>query len=197
MKRQAGMMILEIWYSNSRCRQGIIQPSTTRRRILMRRITLATGEYFLVLHYFLSFSSCNLTTCCPHVCYRRDGVCMPSTSDHERFFHGYNADTTNRDGGRPNRASGNTHCMDQRTPGAEAHLNRYNTRGSWFQGRHYRADSPADGHNQDSSDSELSSSSSPEWSVSPEHHSRTPTLHVTETQAEALVILTVLPHQDI
>ena len=72
MKRQPGMMILESWYSISRRRQGIIQPSTTRRRILMRRITLATGEYFLVLHYFLPFSSCNLTTCCPHECYRRD-----------------------------------------------------------------------------------------------------------------------------
>jgi hypothetical protein len=57
MKRQPGMMILESWYSISRWRQGIIQPSTTRRRILMRRITLATGEYFLVFHYFLPFSS--------------------------------------------------------------------------------------------------------------------------------------------
>ena len=109
---------------------------------------------------------------------------MPPTSDHERFFHGFNADssddhrayTPNRDRGHhintPCRASGNTHRMDERTPGAEAHLNRYNnnmsTRGPRFQPRVI-----ADRHHHDSS--ELSSSSSREWSVSPERHSPTPT----------------------
>ncbi len=181
--RQPMMMIPESWYSISRWRQGIIQPSTTRRRILMRRNTLATGGYFGIA-FLLSFSSRNLTTCHPHVCYRRDGVRMPPTSDHERFFQGFNADssddhrayTPNRDRGRrintPGRASGNTHRMDERTPGAEAHLNRYNnnmsTRGPRFQPRVI-----ADRHHHNSS--ELSSSSSREWSVSPERHSPTPT----------------------
>ena len=107
---------------------------------------------------------------------------MPPTSNHERFFHGFNADssddhrayTPNRDRGHrintPGRASGNTHRMDERTPGAEAHLNRYNmsTRGPRFQPRVI-----ADRHHHNSS--ELSSSSSREWSVSPERHSPTPT----------------------
>ena len=107
---------------------------------------------------------------------------MPLTSDHERFFHGFNGDssddrrayTPNRDRGHhtntPGRASGNTHRMNERTSRDEAHLNRYNmsTRGPRFQPRVI-----ADRHHHDSS--ELSSSSSCEWSVSPERHSPTPT----------------------
>jgi hypothetical protein len=109
---------------------------------------------------------------------------MPLTSDHERFFRGFNADSSddhrraytppNRDRGHrtntPGRASGNTHRMNERTSRDEAHLNRYNmsTRGPRFQPRVI-----ADRHHHDSS--ELSSSSSREWSVSPERHSPTPT----------------------
>ena len=111
---------------------------------------------------------------------------MPLTSDHERFFRGFNVDSSddhrcaythpNRDRGHctntpgRGRGSGNTLRMNERTSGDEAHLNRYNmsTRGPRFQPRVI-----ADRHHHDSS--ELSSSSSCEWSVSPERHSPTPT----------------------
>ena len=65
--RQPMMMIPESWYSISRWRQGIIQPSTTRRRILMRRNTLATGRYFwycIPSIIFLSQSHNLSSSCC-------------------------------------------------------------------------------------------------------------------------------------
>ena len=128
----------------------------------MRRNTLATGGYFwycIPSIIFLSQSHNLSSSCC--VCYRRYGVRMPLTSDHERFFHGFNADssddhrayTPSRDRehctNTPGRASGTTHRMDERTPGAEVHLNRYNmsTRGPRFQPR-----VTADRHHHDSSE---------------------------------------------
>ena len=130
---------------------------------------------------------------------------MPLTSDHERFFHGFNGDssddrrayTPNRDRGHrtntPGRASGNTHPMNERTPGDEAHLNRYNmsTRGPRFQPRVI-----ADRHHHDSSDQNCH----PHSLVNgPSHLSAIalpPPCHLTETWAIAIeaLVLTALPH---
>jgi hypothetical protein len=112
---------------------------------------------------------------------------MPPTSDHEQFFHGFEATGSNdRRAYTPNKGrhtntldrTGKNHHMDKSAQ-AEAYLDRYAVRGAStrFQDRQSKEGydgygSSADGSHHNSSD--LSSSSSPERSISPECHSRNP-----------------------
>ncbi len=139
----------------------------------------------------LPFSSCNLTIYCPHLFYKRDGVRMPPTSDHEQLFSRFdptrsddrNAYIPNTRGHRtntPDRAGRNCH-MDNSVR-TDAYLDRYEMTGTITrlqEDRHsmagyYSYPSPVDGYGSHRNSSDLSSTSSPEQSISHAHHSPTP-----------------------
>ncbi len=139
----------------------------------------------------LPFSSCNLTIYCPHLFYKRDGVCMPPTSDHEQLFsrfdpthsddcNAYMPNTRGHHTNTPDRAGRNPH-MDNSVR-ADAYLDRYEMTGTITrlqEDRHseegyYSYPSPVDGYGSHCNSADLSSTSSPEQSISHARHSRTP-----------------------
>ncbi len=143
----------------------------------------------------LLFSSCNLTTYHPHLFYKRDGARMPQTSDHEQFFSRFdptrsndcNAYNTPNIGGHrtntPDRAGRNCHNMNNSVR-AEACLDRYEMTRTIImlqEDRHSKEGydsylSPVDGYGSHRNSSDLSSTSSPEQSISHARQSRTPSL---------------------